>query len=606
MNKNNYIEPGYFHRNYSNDMKAPSSAKAWVDQTGVERLQRVSAVALPFVALYKPLSFPLSLGMGGLRTVNSFANLMYAVEYGDRKIIFNQSIQTTVAVVSLAATVFAHPLGMLITTGQDLLIDLSKLARQVHEGDYKLAAETCLSILNNSLYLALFLHGGLEISIASLGTQILMGLYRAQGEFKAGRYLEGAGHVAMAMIRGNQMSQQIKVLQFQRKMEQLAKKLKENPPIAGEQLAVKKMKMATAVPRADEQLFLKKFKELVAVENFNEQAFLNFIRSNEQFKDQKFDFEGIPRLITPLEYASYKNPRAVIQMIDAGWCNTSDQINTAIDRSFCNRDIIMHLVNKKMIDPNAKVQRFLPVWPGHTLVVNEEITLLGISLQHKDTALTKFLLENKADPNLACNGTDSPLHLALIWSWRLARHPIWWDDPLPDSFQLLLDYGADIHQADRQKSLLYVALDWNPNYVRNLIRLGADVNAKTDSKGRSVLQFAAEKNDLNNIVYFLLPNGADPQYRDVEGNTALHYAARVRPMYSFTLIHLLTAGAKVNDENLNGETPLYLAAKAGSSLSVSVLLSYGANVNTQPSPLEIAIQNKNDLIVQYLRGDPII
>lgn len=227
MNKKiDCAEPSYYHREYSNDIKVPSK-KSWSDQSNLDRLQRVTTVALPFITLYKPLSFPVSLALGGLRTVSKVSGLISSIQNGENsKAIAYQTLQTIIAVISVAGTIFAHPLGMLITTGQDLIIEVAKLAEHVNKGDYKKALESCANILNNSLYLALFLHGGLEVSIASLATQILIGVYHGQTEFREGRFLEGTGHIAMAMIRGNQMRQQIEVLQFKSKMQELVRQQK--------------------------------------------------------------------------------------------------------------------------------------------------------------------------------------------------------------------------------------------------------------------------------------------------------------------------------------------------------------------------------------------
>ena len=226
MNSNTSIKnictPEIYHREYANDVGSPDALKAWVDQSSLERLQRVTTVALPFIALYKPLSQPLSLALGGMRTVGSLVGLAVAIrDGGSAANVSYAALQTAIAIISVAGTIFAHPLGMLITTGQDLIIDVTQLAQYVKEGEYTKAAETCASILNNSLYLACFLHGGLEIAIASLGMQILLGAYHAQTEFLAGRCLEAAGHIGMVMIRGHQMSQQIEMLRVQNKLNAL-------------------------------------------------------------------------------------------------------------------------------------------------------------------------------------------------------------------------------------------------------------------------------------------------------------------------------------------------------------------------------------------------
>jgi hypothetical protein len=55
------------------------------------------------------------------------------------------------ATAALAATLFMHPMGMLITTAQDLSLDLAALAGEVHRGEYRAACETSLKTMNHAL-----------------------------------------------------------------------------------------------------------------------------------------------------------------------------------------------------------------------------------------------------------------------------------------------------------------------------------------------------------------------------------------------------------------------------------------------------------------------
>ncbi len=105
-----------------------------------------------------------------------------------------------------------------MATGNDLIIDAAHLIRHLHKGEYQEALIKSIDLLNNSLYLSLFLHGGLEVAIASLAVQIMLGLYHSQEEFNKGNYLEASGHVLMIMVRGSQMSSQIELLKFRNKL----------------------------------------------------------------------------------------------------------------------------------------------------------------------------------------------------------------------------------------------------------------------------------------------------------------------------------------------------------------------------------------------------
>lgn len=183
------------------------------------KCQRVATVALPFFSLYKPLSLPISLGMGALRTFSSVNQLLASIQQGNGKDIPYQLLQTSISVVALGGTIFAHPVGMLITTGHDIITETVCLAGYLQRGERREALVSCANIVNNALYLALFSHGGLELTIASFATQIMLGLYHSQGEYQKGNYLEATAHMLMAMIRGNQLAGQARQLQLKWKFE---------------------------------------------------------------------------------------------------------------------------------------------------------------------------------------------------------------------------------------------------------------------------------------------------------------------------------------------------------------------------------------------------
>jgi hypothetical protein len=218
-------DPIYFHREYQNDIVSKTSQISWL-----EHGKRAALVALPFVSLYRPIGSHLALGVGAIRTVTCFSQLADAIQQGKNREIPSQLIQSSIAAISLAGTFFAHPIGMVVTTVQDLALDAIHLKAHLDKGEYQKAFELCLNILNNSLYLAMLSRGGLELTIASLAMQILIGIYQAQAELKQGYYLEGWGHIFMAMLRGNQLVGQVKVLQMQKLMEIMLAKAQERNP----------------------------------------------------------------------------------------------------------------------------------------------------------------------------------------------------------------------------------------------------------------------------------------------------------------------------------------------------------------------------------------
>lgn len=202
--------PEYYHREYANDVRNQPPEQS-------NLCQRVALVALPFLSLHKSLSFPISLAMGSLRSFTCITQLMTVIKSGKSSEIPYHLLQTAISITALTGTIFAHPLGMLITTTHDLITEITHLLHQLEKGDSEKAFQSCANILNNALYLAMFLNGGLEIAIASLAMQIILGLNQSKGEFDKGNYLEALGHVLMAGVRGNQMYGQVQTIQLQRK-----------------------------------------------------------------------------------------------------------------------------------------------------------------------------------------------------------------------------------------------------------------------------------------------------------------------------------------------------------------------------------------------------
>lgn len=186
--------------------------------------KEVAAAALPLLATYQPLSFPVSLGIGALKVVTSSSQLIDAVREGNQQQIFSAAIGTTVAVISLAATIFAHPLGVMISTGYGLILEFRNLVHYLHEGQWEQALQSCIKILGHSLYFAVFLYGGIEISICFFAVQLLIGVLDARNEFLQGHYFAGIGHALMALVRGGQLVGQTKALPLKWETQSLFKK----------------------------------------------------------------------------------------------------------------------------------------------------------------------------------------------------------------------------------------------------------------------------------------------------------------------------------------------------------------------------------------------
>lgn len=106
----------------------------------------------------------------------------------------------------------------------------------------------------------------------------------------------------------------------------------------------------------------------------------------------------------------------------------------------------------------------------------------------------------------------------------------------------LLENGADPDQIgeDGAGALHLAAFSGNPAHVRSLLEAGADPDLRHTVSGAAALnQSVLNRNE--EIFHLLLEAGAAPDVADLNGNTALHTAARTNK--GWALLTLLEAGA---------------------------------------------------------------
>ena len=147
----------------------------------------------------------------------------------------------------------------------------------------------------------------------------------------------------------------------------------------------------------------------------------------------------------------------------------------------------------------------------------------------------------------------------------------------------LINKGANINyrEKDEQATALDVAvLDENIDLINFLLEHGADVNSTTKN-GYSALLGTSMSTGVNfDVVDTLIKHGADVNAKSFvqQWSPLLLASANAFPEES-VIKRLVEAGARIDDSNVYGETPLWFLAQFADVDLVEYLLKNGANPN---------------------------
>ena len=172
---------------------------------------------------------------------------------------------------------------------------------------------------------------------------------------------------------------------------------------------------------------------------------------------------------------------------------------------------------------------------------------------------------------------------------------------------------AERQEAERQKQVLQSdCAAWNSEAffetasagdVRACLRAGADPEAR-DKDGSTPLHWAASEGHAGAITA-LLEAGADPDARNESGGTPLLWAAFEG--HAGAIATLLEAGADPDARSKNGNTSLHWAAFKGHAGAIAALLEAGADPDAQVlggwTPLHVAAgEDRAGAITALLEG----
>ncbi|XP_066894206.1 palmitoyltransferase ZDHHC13 isoform X2 [Kogia breviceps] len=205
----------------------------------------------------------------------------------------------------------------------------------------------------------------------------------------------------------------------------------------------------------------------------------------------------------------------------------------------------------------------------------------------------------------------------------------------------LVEAGYDVRQPDKENvSLLHwAAINNRLDLVKFYISKGAVVDQLGGDLNSTPLHWAIRQGHLP-MVILLLQYGADPTLIDGEGFSSIHLAVLFQHMP--VIAYLISKGQSVNMTDVNGQTPLMLSAHkvlgpeptgfllkfnpslnvvdkihqntplhwaiaAGNVNAIDKLLEAGASLDIRnvkgETPLDMALQNKNRLIIHMLKTE---
>lgn len=210
------------------------------------------------------------------------------------------------------------------------------------------------------------------------------------------------------------------------------------------------------------------------------------------------------------------------------------------------------------------------------------------ALKSRDVARVRTLLAAGADVNEKERG-DFPLNIAAVYGPA-------------EMVTMLLEAGAGVAQPGRDglHPLHNAVLLGHKDIVALLIQKGAKVDAR-DRRGRTPLySFACTAGRNIEIAKMLLAAGTDPKLEDDESReTALNCAVETRNLELAEL--LIAAGVDVDHRNVDGWSALHFAARHLRYEFAKLLIGAGADVNlTNKLGKTPIMEAQNDAAMQQL------
>jgi ankyrin repeat protein len=224
------------------------------------------------------------------------------------------------------------------------------------------------------------------------------------------------------------------------------------------------------------------------------------------------------------------------------------------------------------------------------------VTPLALAVENGSLLMVQRLLRSGANANLASATGESPLMTAV----RVGNLPV---------VNALLSAGANVNAQGggrEQTALMWAVEQHAHDLVSTLIKHKADVNLRSEARPEYVTfsRGNPQGGSLTGLAdQTLESDGTRPGLRWIRkgGMSALMFAARDGDLESATMLAL--AGARVNDTNPIGSTPLMMAIRNDRTPVALFLIEKGADPNIDQAghtALHLAVARKNLEVVKAL------
>lgn len=177
-----------------------------------EKIKRITAIAIPFLNLYRPTAVLVTVGMGVVKVYTHLKIMVVFGKKGDWLLSGKELMKLALTVGSVALSILRPTVGVIISHTLQLAIDIHHLVRSLRKGEFKEASLVLLSIAHTAIHIASVFYVSPELILISLVAQAALELYRSAHEFYKGNYLEGIANLAMALIRCHQAHPHLKTV----------------------------------------------------------------------------------------------------------------------------------------------------------------------------------------------------------------------------------------------------------------------------------------------------------------------------------------------------------------------------------------------------------